>query len=58
MNNNKVQPITSKKNSIVSFLNINLEHYLSANEFSRILPSGSQPGKVYGLAKVHKYISL
>ena len=31
-----------------------LQHYLSAKEFLSILPSGSQPGKFHGLAKVHK----
>ena len=46
--------IISKEKSIVKFLDKNLKHYLSANEFSSILPSWSQPGKVHGLAKVHK----
>ena len=53
VDDNKVHPIISRENSIVKFLNKNLKHYLSANGFSSILPSGSQPGKVYGLAKVH-----
>ena len=51
---NKDHLIMSKENSIVKFFSINFGHYLSANEFSSILPSGSQPVNVYGLAKVHK----
>ena len=30
------------------------EHYLSSREFSSILPSRSQPGKVHGQEKVYK----
>ena len=54
MEDNKLHPITSIENSIVKFLGKNLKLYLSAIELSSILHSGSQPGKVYGLAKVHK----
>ena len=49
-----MQPVISKEDSIVNFLDKNLKHYLSAKEFSSILPSVIQPGIVYGLAKVHK----
>ena len=49
-----MNPIISTENSLVKFLNKNLKHYLSSNEFSSILPSRRQPGKVYGIAKVHK----
>ena len=54
MDNNKVHPSTSKENSIVKFFDKNAKHYLSAKEFSSILLSERQPGKLYGLAKVHK----
>ena len=38
----------------VGILFFRLEHYLSSKEFSSILPSGSQPGKIHGLTRVHK----
>ena len=47
-------PIISKENSIVRSLNKNVKPYMQLDTFSNLLPSGSQPGKIYGLAKMHK----
>ena len=54
VDDNKVNPIISKENSILKFLYKSLKHYLSVRDFIIILPSGIQPGKVHSLAKVHK----
>ena len=50
----RIHPIIFKENSIVRFFNKNDKPYMQLDTFSNLVPSGSQPGKIYGLAKVHK----
>ena len=54
ISDSKIHPIISKENSIVRFFNKNVKPYMQLDTFSNLVPSGSQPGKIYGLAKVHK----
>ena len=53
INDGKLHPVISKENSIVRFLNKNDKPYMQLETFRNLVPSGSQPGKIYGLAKVH-----
>ena len=48
VDDNKAHPIICKK--LNCYVLEKLKHYLSAKEFSSILRSASQPGKVYGRA--------
>ena len=50
----KPHPIISKENSIIRFLEKHLKPFISVNVYDKLVPSGSQPGKIYGLCKVHK----
>ena len=50
----KTHPIISKQNSIREVINENLKDIIDEDVLSKILPTGSQPGKLYGLCKVHK----
>ena len=50
----KVHPVISKERSITRFLNTHIKDWVEESVFKNILPSGSQPGKIYGLCKVHK----
>ena len=43
-----------KENPIVRFFTKNIKPYMQLDTFSNLVPSGSQPGMIYGLAKVHK----
>ena len=54
ISDSKIHPIISKENSIVRFFNKKCKPYMQLDTFSNLVPSGSQPGKIYGLAKVHK----
>lgn len=47
-------PIIKNERKIVSFLNRNIKSKIGKDVLEDILPSGSQPGKIYGLCKVHK----
>jgi len=51
---NKPHPIISKERSISRFLSTNIKKFVDESIFREINPSGSQPGKIYGLCKVHK----
>ena len=53
INDGKIHPIISKEYSIVRFLSKNVKPCMQLDTFSNFVPSGSQPGKIYGLAKVH-----
>ena len=44
----------TKENSIVKFFNINVMPHMQLHTFSNLVPSGSQPGKIHRLAKVHR----
>ena len=49
----KIHPIIRKEKSISYYIKKYLKNYDSKITNS-LIPSGSQPGKLYGLAKVHK----
>ena len=52
-NKTKIHSIIHKKKSIFYYIKKFLKNYDSKITNS-LIPSGSQPGKLYGLAKVHK----
>ena len=54
VNPKKSHPIIAKENSIIRVLNRYVKPFIPSEIFSKIYPSGSQPGKIYGLCKVHK----
>ena len=47
-------PIIKNEDKIKSFLYRNIKSYIDEKVYDDISPSGSQPGKLYGLCKVHK----
>ena len=47
-------PVIKKENSISRFLTKYVKPFIPEKTFDRICPTGSQPGKIYGLCKVHK----
>ena len=47
-------PIIKNEDKIKSFLYRNIKSYIDEEVYDDITPSGSQPGKLYGLCKVHK----
>ena len=47
-------PIIKNEDKIKSFLYRNIKSYIDEEVYDDISPSGSQPGKLYGLCKVHK----
>ena len=49
-----VHPIIANESRIKSFLYRNVKKHVDDGRYQSITPSGSQPGKVYGLCKVHK----
>ena len=49
-----VNPIVKSENSIRYFLNKYIKRHVPSTTFDFIMPSGSQPGLLYGLAKIHK----
>ena len=50
----KTHPVINKENTIKRFLAKFIKPFVSAEEYVKLIPSGSQPGKIYGLCKVHK----
>ena len=52
--NSKSNPVIRNEKNIRDYLRSNLHGKISQQDFDRIYPSGSQPGKLYGLCKVHK----
>ena len=51
---NDDHPIISNENKTKSFLYRNIKSKIDEVDYNSIVPSGSQPGKLYGLCKVHK----
>ena len=47
-------PIIRNENKIKNYLAKHVKDCISKSEYEFIVPSGSQPGKLYGLGKVHK----
>ena len=50
----KTHPVINKENTIKRFLAKFIKPFVSADEYFKLIPSGSQPRKIYGLCKVHK----
>ena len=50
----KTHPVINKENTIKRFLSKFIKPFVSAEEYYKLIPSGSQPGKIYGLCIVHK----
>ena len=47
------EPTKSLKSKVQQSIK-NIKHCLSDNEYKKLYPTGSAPGKFYGLAKIHK----
>ena len=47
-------PIIKKQNSVKYYLNEYVKKAVDENIFNSLTPVGAQPGKIYGMAKVHK----
>ena len=54
VSNNETHPVISNENRLKSFLYRNVKGCIDEDIYNNITPSGSQPGKLYGLCKVHK----
>ena len=50
----KPHPIIAKENSVKYYLETYLMPFIPEDLYRKLVPSGSQPGKLYGLCKVHK----
>ena len=50
----KTHPVIRNEKKIADFLKTKVKDKIGVKEFDSICPSGSQPGKLYGLCKVHK----
>ena len=50
----KKHPVLKTESSIQYFLKRYIKPFVSSDVFNFILPNGSRPGAIYGLAKVHK----
>ena len=51
---NMSDPIIRNEKNIRDYLRTNVKDKISKEEYEKIIPSGSQPGKLYGLCKAHK----
>ena len=51
---NSPHPVISNENSLRNFLRANVKPFIPTKTYDSIYPSGSQPGKLYGLCKIHK----
>ena len=47
-------PIVRNENSVLYHLRTYLSPFVDKDTFSSLCPNGSQPGKLYGLATMHK----
>ena len=54
VNPNVSHPVIKNENSIRKYLRNNVKEFVSKKVYDAIYPSGSQPGKLYGLCKRHK----
>ena len=50
----KLAPWVIKESSVARYCRTYLKDLVDENTYRRIFPSGSQPGKIYGMAKNHK----
>ena len=53
-NPQKPHPVLQKQNSVIYYINTYLKDYIDEEIVGNITPSGAQPGKLYGMCKVHK----
>ena len=44
----------NSKKKVIYYCKKYIKSLVSDTEYSKIYPTGSQPGKLYGMAKVHK----
>ena len=51
---NSKHPVLPKKISVQYYLKEYLKKFIDKDMFKSLIPSGSLPGKLYGLCKVHK----
>ena len=51
---NKKHPVIKREEHIARFLKSNLKVHMPENVYDKLVPSGSSPGKIYGMVKVHK----
>lgn len=54
VNENKKHPILARQSSVIYFLDTYLKPFIDTILLKKLTPSGSSPGKLYGLCKVHK----
>ena len=54
VNPNASHPVIKNENSIRKYLRNNVKEFVSKKVYDAINPTGSQPGKLYGLCKKHK----
>ena len=47
-------PVVKNENKLTYFLTKYVKPYIPKDVFDRISPTGSQPGKLYGMSKIHK----
>ena len=47
-------PIIKNEGSLQKYLRLNLKPYVDESVYTELYPTGSQPGKLYGMCKVHK----
>ena len=50
----KPHPVIKKQNSVIYHINTYMKGHVDEEILSEIVYSGAQPGKLYGLCKVHK----
>ena len=53
-NTDDKNPIIKKQNSVKYYLDTYVKDSVDIDTFNSLIPVGSQPGKIYGMAKVHK----
>ena len=57
--NNELDYLLDKQGEIVNFLKeLRDSNVITQSDFDKLKPSGSQPGVLYGLCKVHKGVSV
>ena len=54
MEGNTIHPIVKKENSIKDYVYRYFKKHVDSHTYNKLHPSGSGPGKLYGMCKVHK----
>ena len=47
-------PVVKSQSKLTNFLRKYVRPFVSSDTYNNIMPNGSQPGKLYGMSKVHK----